>query len=66
MVADAGLLVDPLDVNDIRRAIERMLGDAGLRQKSLEAGLLRAQLFCWNTVAAKVRRVIQEAADSDG
>ena len=63
VVGDAGLLVDPLDVEDIRSAMERMLGDAGLRRKSREAGLLRAQLFCWNRVAQKVRRVVEEAAN---
>jgi glycosyltransferase involved in cell wall biosynthesis len=63
VVGDAGLLVDPLDVEDIRGAMERMLGDAGLRRKSREAGLLRAQLFCWNRVAQNVRRVVEEAAN---
>jgi glycosyltransferase involved in cell wall biosynthesis len=65
VVGDAGLLVDPLDIDDIRAGIERMLGDAGLRQKSREAGLLRARLFCWDAVAEKVRRVIEEAANAN-
>jgi hypothetical protein len=45
--------------------MERMLGDSGLRQKSREAGLLRARLFCWDTVAEKVRRVVEEAANAN-
>jgi glycosyltransferase involved in cell wall biosynthesis len=64
VVGNAGLLVDPLDVNDIRRAMECMLSDADLRQKSREAGLLRARLFCWDTVAERVRRVVEEAASA--
>ncbi|MBV8812230.1 MAG: glycosyltransferase family 4 protein [Acidobacteriaceae bacterium] len=64
VVGNAGLLVDPLDVTDIRNAIEHMLGDAALRRRSREAGLLRARLFCWNTVAEKVRRVVEEAASA--
>ncbi len=64
VVGDAGLLVDPLDISDIQDAMEHMLSDAGLRQKFREAGLSRARLFCWNRVAEKVRRVVEEAASA--
>lgn len=62
VVGDAALLIDPLDTEDLRRAIERVLGDAGLRQRMREAGLSRARLFRWDHVAARVRRVIAEAS----
>jgi glycosyltransferase involved in cell wall biosynthesis len=64
VVGDAGLLVDPLDTDDIRRAIERVLGDAELQQRMRLAGPLRAQLFCWDRVGEKVHRVICQAASS--
>jgi glycosyltransferase involved in cell wall biosynthesis len=63
VVGDAALLIDPLDTDDLRRAIERVLGDAGLRYRMREAGLSRARLFCWDCVAAKVRRVIAEGGN---
>jgi glycosyltransferase involved in cell wall biosynthesis len=62
VLGNAGLLVDPLDAADIRQGIERVLEDHALRQCMRKAGLARAQLFNWDTVAAKVNQVIQEAA----
>lgn len=62
VVGNAGVFIDPLDIQSIRAGMERVLDDAALRQKLSEAGLLRAQLFCWNRVAAQVRRVVEEAA----
>jgi glycosyltransferase involved in cell wall biosynthesis len=62
VVGDAGILIDPLDVQDIRRAIERVLEDGRLRTKLRLAGRARARLFCWDRVAEKVHRVIQEAS----
>jgi glycosyltransferase involved in cell wall biosynthesis len=62
VVGDAGLLIDPLDIGHIRRAMERVLDDAALRHRMRAAGLLRARLFCWDCVAARVRQVIAQAA----
>jgi glycosyltransferase involved in cell wall biosynthesis len=61
VTGEAGLLVDPLDVADIRKKMERMLSDAVLRNRLRQAGLARAQLFSWDTVAEKVRNVLQRA-----
>ena len=62
VVGDAALLVDPLDAADIRQGIERVLEDSALRNAMRQSGLARARLFSWDTVAAKVNRVIQDAA----
>ena len=62
VVGDAALLVDPLDAGDIRQGIERVLEDITLRAAMRQSGLARARLFSWDAVAAKVNRVIQEAA----
>lgn len=64
VVGDAGLLVDPLDIGDMRRAMGRVLDDAELRSRMRAAGLLRARLFCWDRVAERVQQVICQAADS--
>lgn len=61
VVGNAGVLIDPLDIEDIRNAIERMVSDRCLRERLRQAGPLRAQLFCWNRVAEKVHGVIEEA-----
>jgi glycosyltransferase involved in cell wall biosynthesis len=62
VVGDAALLVDPLDAADIRQGIERVVEDCALRNAMRQAGLVRARLFNWDTVAAKVNQVIQDAA----
>jgi glycosyltransferase involved in cell wall biosynthesis len=61
VVGDAAVLIDPLDVDDIRNAMESVVTDREVREKLRQAGLLRARLFCWNRVAEKVHRVIEEA-----
>jgi glycosyltransferase involved in cell wall biosynthesis len=58
VIGDAGVFVDPLDVSDIRRAIERTIGDLDLRKQMVAAGKLRASLFRWDDVAQKVSSVL--------
>jgi glycosyltransferase involved in cell wall biosynthesis len=62
VVGEAGLLVDPLDVDDIRRGMERVLGDTELRQRMSQAGLQQALRFSWDRVGDRVRHVIEGAA----
>jgi glycosyltransferase involved in cell wall biosynthesis len=62
VVGNAGVLIDPLDIDDIRDAIERILSSRSLRERLRQAGPMRARLFCWDRVAEKVRHVIEEAA----
>ena len=47
MVGDAALLVDPYDVASIADGLERVLGDASLRQALVARGLERVQAFSW-------------------
>lgn len=58
VVGDAGVFFDPLDISDIRRAIERTISDADLRRNMIAAGILRASLFRWDDVALKVSKVL--------
>lgn len=58
VVGDTGVLIDPLDIEDMRRAIERVIEDADLRRRMGIAGLLRARQFSWDSVAEKVQRAI--------
>jgi glycosyltransferase involved in cell wall biosynthesis len=64
VVGDTGVLIDPLDIEDIRRAMERVVGDADLRRRMRIAGLLRARQFSWDCVAEKVHRAIFQALGS--
>ena len=65
VVGDAGVFVDPLDVSEIRRAMERTISDSDLRQQLIAAGIIRASLFRWDDVAQKVSRVLGVPCPSD-
>jgi len=54
VVGEAGLLVDPYDVEDLASAMERVLTDQGLRAKMVQKGLERAKLFSWRRTAEVV------------
>lgn len=58
VVGDAAVFVDPLDIADIRRGIERTVSDRELRDTLVAAGRRRASLFQWDDVAAKVANVL--------
>jgi glycosyltransferase involved in cell wall biosynthesis len=51
VAGDAALLFDPADPAAIRGAIERLLGDAALRERLRSAGLERAAQFTWERTA---------------
>jgi glycosyltransferase involved in cell wall biosynthesis len=57
VVGDAGLLVDPSSVAQIRGAMALLLEDRGLAEKLSKAGLAKAQEFSWNAAAARVADV---------
>ncbi len=47
IVADAGLLFDPLSTTEMAAAIGRLLSDGPLRRALREKGLKRAESFSW-------------------
>lgn len=57
VVGEAGLLVDPYDVDKLAAAMTRLLGDAGLRQQLKTAGLAQAAQFTWIGMATKLLEV---------
>lgn len=50
---DAGLLVDPLDTQDILTAISSITND-GQMQKMIEKGLEQAKKFSWDKCANSI------------
>lgn len=58
VVGDAGILVDPENVEAIAEGLARLLLDDELRARCVEKGRKRAQLFRWENTA----RVIVDAA----
>ena len=62
VTGDAAVLVDPLSVDAIRAGIERILADAGLRERLRAAGPRRAELFSWEGTARETRDVLRALA----
>jgi glycosyltransferase involved in cell wall biosynthesis len=62
VVGDAGILVDPGDVEGWRRAIERLLDEPGLATDLRRRGLLRAAEFSWDRPAERTLAAISRAA----
>jgi glycosyltransferase involved in cell wall biosynthesis len=51
VTGDAALLVEPTDVEELVKQMERVLMDAGLRAELRERGLARAAEFSWDRTA---------------
>ncbi len=57
VVGDAGMLFDPLDVEAIAAAIQRVMADPGLRAELRQRGLKYSAQFTWDRVARQTIEV---------
>jgi glycosyltransferase involved in cell wall biosynthesis len=62
VVGDAGILLDPSDVQAWTDALERITGDAAAASDLRRRGLLRAADFSWERSAERTWRAIERAA----
>jgi glycosyltransferase involved in cell wall biosynthesis len=62
VIGEAGVLVDPYDVNDIAFAIEKLVSGTQLQSELSQKGLEQAKKFSWDRTANRVWHVLQEAA----
>ena len=65
VVGDAGVMVDPYDVNGWAEAMDRVLLNKGLKQDMRERGLERAKMFSWEKTAKETLRVYEEVYNGD-
>ncbi|MDQ6651252.1 MAG: glycosyltransferase family 4 protein [Acidobacteriota bacterium] len=65
VVGQAGILVDPFDVNEIASAIEKVIGNSNLRSHLRAKGFARARLFDWRETARQTVAVYKKAAGVD-
>jgi len=63
VVGEAGLIVDPLDVEGLAEAMRRALDDEALRQEMREQGLERAKGFSWTKTAQETVQVYRRAME---
>jgi glycosyltransferase involved in cell wall biosynthesis len=66
VVGDAGLLVNPFDVDAIASAIQSIVTDSKVRSELKSRSLNRAQMFDWRETAQRTLEVYREAADNAG
>jgi glycosyltransferase involved in cell wall biosynthesis len=64
VAGDAALLVDPLDVDAIGGAIQRLLDDRGLAAELGSAARARASAYTWTRSAELVAGIYAEVADA--
>lgn len=62
VVGNAAVLVNPENVFEIQRALQRVLLDQALREKLKIRGAERAKLFSWESSVARMLQVFQEVA----
>jgi glycosyltransferase involved in cell wall biosynthesis len=62
VVGDAGLLVDPLRVDDLAGAMRRVLTDCSLHAALRQKGLARAQTFSWERTARETLAAFEDAS----
>jgi glycosyltransferase involved in cell wall biosynthesis len=63
VAADAAVLVDPRDTDDISRGLLLLLTDQNLRERLIPLGLQRAQAFSWDEVARRTIAVYRLTAN---
>ena len=69
VVGDAGISVDPFDVDELALAIERVIADQELHRQLRTKGLDRARLFSWQETARRTlnvyNQVVQKSTSAD-
>ena len=60
MVGNAGILVDPHDINSLSEAMNNVLKDQELRCRMSRDGLKRSEMFTWERTAAEVLKIYSE------
>jgi len=63
VVGEAGLLVDPLNVEEIAAAMQRLLDDPALGQELRRQGLEQARRFTWERCARETMMVLEKALE---
>ncbi len=57
IVGDAGLLVNPFNIEEVANMMYELLTDDNLREKCIAKGLARAKQFSWESVAMRLIKI---------
>jgi glycosyltransferase involved in cell wall biosynthesis len=66
VIGEAGLQVNPRDVNAIARALDQLLAQPDLRAASIAAGLERARTFTWEKAARELLVIYDRMHEAKG
>jgi len=62
VVGEAGIMVDPYDVDGLAQAMRRVLTDSKLRDDMVRKGLEQSKKFSWEKAAEQTREVYEKLA----
>jgi glycosyltransferase involved in cell wall biosynthesis len=65
VVGDAGIMVDPMDVNALTESIYQVLTDTDLKNKMIRKGLERSKMFTWEKTAQKTFNIYENLLNDD-
>jgi len=57
VVGDAGILVDPFNIEEVTNKMYELLTNKNLREECIEKGLIRAKEFSWENVARRFIKI---------
>jgi glycosyltransferase involved in cell wall biosynthesis len=66
IAGDAALTVNPLDTDEMKQSIYKMVNEKKIREDYITKGRTRVKAFSWRTNAIKTLKVYQEVMSSDG
>jgi len=66
IVGDAGLMVEPADVDKLAEAMGRLLEDGDLHREMVQRGLARAREFTWERAARQLLAVYERVKEGSG
>lgn len=64
VVGDAGIMIDPYDVDGLAEAIYNVLTNMELKEDMVKKGLERAKMFSWEKTAKETLKVYEEVYNS--
>jgi glycosyltransferase involved in cell wall biosynthesis len=60
VVGNAGIMVDPHDINSLSEAMANVLKDKELRHRMSRDGLKRSKMFTWEKTVSEVLKIYNE------
>jgi glycosyltransferase involved in cell wall biosynthesis len=66
VVGDAGLLIDPKNIDDLTTAIKRVVADTKLAETLRQKGFERVKQFSWKKMAEQTLQTYRQALAEHG